>query len=46
MPLLLKWLEKQGTVSLPAGEYEVSIKADQLNGAELMRLYEITMQPK
>ncbi|MCW3467965.1 alpha-L-fucosidase [Chitinophaga nivalis] len=33
-------------IFLPAGEYEVTIKADQLQGKELMKLYELTLQPK
>lgn len=32
-------------ITLPAGEYEITIKAGQLTGTELMKLFEITMQP-
>lgn len=33
-------------VRLPAGEYEITIKPTQISGPELMKLFEITMQPK
>lgn len=33
-------------ISLPAGEYEISIKANEIKGGELMKLFELTMQPK
>ncbi|HVI43397.1 MAG TPA: hypothetical protein VM802_00940, partial [Chitinophaga sp.] len=33
------------TVSLPAGEYELTAKPVQITGTELMKLFEITMQP-
>ncbi|SJZ41002.1 Alpha-L-fucosidase [Chitinophaga eiseniae] len=33
-------------IRLPAGEYEITMKPAQISGPELMRLFEITMQPK
>ncbi|MBC9912680.1 alpha-L-fucosidase [Chitinophaga varians] len=33
-------------IRLPAGEYEITIKPAQISGPELMKLFEITMQPK
>ncbi|RBL88265.1 alpha-L-fucosidase [Chitinophaga flava] len=32
-------------VKLPAGEYEITVKPTQISGSELMKLFEITMQP-
>ncbi|NSL90124.1 alpha-L-fucosidase [Chitinophaga sp. Mgbs1] len=32
-------------VSLPAGEYDITIQPEAIKGAELMRLFEITIQP-
>lgn len=33
-------------IRLPAGEYEITIKPNRISGQELMKLFEITMQPK
>ncbi|MGN7823051.1 alpha-L-fucosidase [Chitinophaga sp. 22536] len=33
-------------IRLPAGEYEITIKPSRISGQELMKLFEITMQPK
>ncbi|MBC9934794.1 alpha-L-fucosidase [Chitinophaga qingshengii] len=33
-------------IKLPAGEYEITVKPTQISGPELMKLFEITMQPK
>lgn len=33
-------------IRLPAGEYEITIRPTHISGPELMRLFEITMQPK
>lgn len=33
-------------IRLPAGEYEITIKPTRISGQELMKLFEITMQPK
>lgn len=33
-------------IYLPAGEYDITIKANGITGKELMKLFELTMQPK
>lgn len=33
-------------IYLPAGEYEITVKANDITGKELMKLFELTMQPK
>lgn len=33
-------------IRLPAGEYEITIRPTHISGPELLRLFEITMQPK
>lgn len=33
-------------IYLPAGEYEITIRANEIRGSELMKLFELTMQPK
>jgi alpha-L-fucosidase len=33
-------------IFLPAGEYELTIRANEIKGTELMKLFELTLQPK
>lgn len=33
-------------IYLPAGEYEITVKANDITGKELMRLFELTMPPE